>query len=82
LTAIDDIRNMLILSPGSTIKLDLLAINTQRGRDHGLPDFNTLNTAMGLPQKRFQALNSAQAQNIKSLYNTDSNIDAFIGMLA
>jgi peroxidase len=43
LTAIDDIRNMLILGPGSTIKLDLLAINTQRGRDHGLPDFNTLN---------------------------------------
>lgn len=73
---------MLILSPGSTIKLDLLAINTQRGRDHGLSDFNTLNTVMNLPRKTFNGLNSAKAQDLKKLYSNDSNIDAFIGMLA
>ena len=58
---IDDIRNMLILSQGSTLKLDLLAINTQRGRDHGLPDFNTLNVAMNLSRKSFNGLNSAKS---------------------
>jgi hypothetical protein len=37
---------------------------------------------MGLPRKSFKGLNSVQAQNIKNLYTNDSNIDAFIGMLA
>jgi peroxidase len=58
LTAVDDIRNMLILGPGSTIKLDLISMNIQRGRDHGIPDYNTLNQAMNLPTQNFNQLNS------------------------
>jgi hypothetical protein len=52
---------MLITAQQSTVKQDLLARNIQRGRDHGLPDFNTLNVAMNLSQKTFDWLNFAKS---------------------
>ena len=43
---------------------DLSAVNMQRARDHGLPDFNTARVAYGLdPLKSFEELNP--------LYNID-----------
>ncbi len=44
---IDDVRNFLFGPPGSG-GMDLAALNIQRGRDHGLPDYNTLRVAYGL----------------------------------
>jgi hypothetical protein len=32
-------------------------MNIQRGRDHGIPDYNTLNRAMNLPTQNFNQLN-------------------------
>lgn len=45
---IDSIRNMLIVAPGSEIKLDLYSLNIQRAKDHGLPSYNTIREAYGL----------------------------------
>src|SRR5262249_7003122 len=44
---IDDVRNFLFGKPGMG-GLDLTALNVQRGRDLGLPDFNTVRADYGL----------------------------------
>ncbi len=44
---VDDVRNFLFAGPGS-FGFDLASLNIQRGRDHGLPDFNTVREAHGL----------------------------------
>ena len=45
---VDDVRNLLFGAPGGPGR-DLAALNIQRGRDHGLPDYNTVRMAYGLP---------------------------------
>lgn len=45
-----EVRNFLISSSKSTEKLDLVALNIQRGRDHEVPFYNDLPESMGLEQ--------------------------------
>ncbi|MYA02499.1 MAG: hypothetical protein F4038_09420 [Chloroflexi bacterium] len=48
LALVDEVRSMLFGPPGSSGR-DLAALNIQRGRDHGLPRYNMVRTAYGLP---------------------------------
>ena len=77
LQIIDDLRNALFGAPGAG-GMDLAAINIQRGRDHGLPDFNTLRAALGLP--RYE--NFAIFPVLESVYSSIDDIDPWIGALA
>ena len=80
---IDDVRNFLFGPPGAG-GLDLIALNIQRGRDMGLPDYNTLRQDYGLPKMRsFKKITTdkTKASNLKQLYLSIDNIDPFVGML-
>ena len=66
--------------------MDLASLNIQRGRDHGLPDYNSLREAYGLDKvssfEEITADTKIQAL-LAMLYKGDiNNIDAWIGALA
>jgi hypothetical protein len=84
LLAVRDIRNLLFGPPGAGGS-DLIARDIQRGRDHGLTDYNSMRAAYGLPRVTSfaQITDDVQVQEkLKSLYGNVNNIDAFVGALA
>lgn len=82
---VNALRNFLFGPPGAG-GLDLVSLNIQRGRDHGLPDYNTVRAYyLGSPATSFDEITSDVAtQNaLKAAFNNDINeIDLFIGLLA
>jgi hypothetical protein len=84
LLLVDGVRNNLFGPPGAG-GLDLAALDIQRGRDHGLPDYNTLRKTYGLARvTSFAEISSdpvIQAK-LEQLFGTVDNIDGFVGALA
>lgn len=81
---VDSVRNFLFGPPGAG-GLDLVSLNIQRGRDHGIADYNTLRQAYGLPKvtEFSQITKNADLQNqLRTLYGNVNNIDAWVGELA
>jgi len=84
LKVVDDVRNFLFGAPGSG-GLDLASLNIQRGRDHGLGDYNSIRDALGLDRLTdFSQITSniAVTDSMEDLYGSIDNIDAWVGMLA
>ena len=80
---VDDLRSFLF-APGAG-GTDLLAFDIQRGRDHGLPDYNELRTGYGLELLTdFSELTSDEdlQQLLEDIYGDIDSIDAFVGLLA
>lgn len=81
---IDDVRNFLFGAPGSG-GFDLAALNIQRGRDHGLADYNTVRKAFGLKKvKDFDDItsNEAVAAALEETYTTVDDLDLWVAALA
>lgn len=81
---VDDVRNFLFGAPGQG-GFDLASLNIQRGRDHGLADYNTVRVAHGLPRiTSFDQITSdpAAQASLASTYGNVDNIDLWIGGLA
>lgn len=79
---IDGVRNLLF---GGTDGRDLVALNIQRGRDHGVADYNTLRQAYGLPAVlSFADITSdpALAAMLEAAYGDVGNIDPWIGLFS
>ncbi len=81
---VDDLRNQMFGPPGAG-GMDICAIDVQRGRDHGVPDFNSVREAFGLPRytdwSNFTTDSEIQ-EKLNSTYPDVDSVDAFIGMLA
>lgn len=83
-TIVNSVRNFLFGPPGAG-GLDLASLNIQRGREHGLADYNTARVAYGLPAvTSFNQISSNPAvrQKLQDLYGNVNNIDLWVGMLA
>jgi hypothetical protein len=81
---VNSVRNQLF-GPAGAGGLDLGALDIQRGRDHGLADYNTTRANLGLPRvTSFAQITSDtdMQQLLRDLYGDVDNIDLFVGGLA
>ena len=81
---IDDVRNFLFGAPGSG-GFDLVSLNIQRGRDHGLPSYNDARISLGLsPVTSFADITSKPELQAKlnEAYGSVNSIDLWVGGLA
>jgi len=66
--------------------LDLIAINLQRGREHGLPDYNSVRGHLGLDKFQYFhqiSTNPEVYENFKVIYDDNiDDIDLFLGLIA
>ncbi len=78
------LRNMLFGAPGMG-GMDMCAIDIQRGRDHGIPDYGAFRELSGLaPTNNWSDVtsNSELASRLQSVYPNVSSADPLIGMYA
>jgi len=83
----DVLRNFLFVSASNPVRfgIDLGSLNIQRGRDHGLPDYNTARFAYtGTFARRFSDISPVDsiARALRDLYGSVSNVDLWVGVLA
>jgi hypothetical protein len=82
---VDDVRNFLFGPPGSG-GFDLASLNIQRGRDHGLADYNTVRESYDLNKRTSFAQitsNTTLANQLSSTYDGNiENVDLWVGGLA
>ncbi|CAC5389691.1 PXDN [Mytilus coruscus] len=80
-----EVRNKLFKMEGTSH--DLAARNIQRGRDHGLPDYNTWRQFCGLIPIKFcddpiVDHDKESSDKIKELYRHESHIDLYAGAIS
>lgn len=83
---VDALRNFLFSPAPGSPGLDLVALNLQRGRDHGIPDYNTVRVAatnsFALTWEQVTS-NTALQNRLRTAYgNNLNNIDLWIGLLS
>lgn len=82
---VEDVRSFLFGAPTANKMLDLAALNIQRGRDHGLPDYNQCRINLGLKAKeKFKDITEDKkiAKALEKVYGSIDCIDPWVGGLA
>ncbi|XP_062570339.1 peroxidase-like protein isoform X2 [Saccostrea cucullata] len=77
-------------SPGATLSLDLVSLNIQRARDHGLPGYNVYRQWCGRPRAEHFGTwalglvdhDKQSAATLQSIYRHPDDIDLFTGAMS
>lgn len=82
---VNAVRERLIIE--NDIIGDLMAINVQRGRDHGLPGYTHYREVLGLGavssfDDLLDSFSSEQIKRFKMVYKNVKDIDVFVGSIA
>nr|XP_045598236.1 peroxidase-like [Procambarus clarkii] len=77
------LTNRLFQTPQMPFGMDLVALNTQRGRDHGIAPYNELREACGLPRARtfedlLDVIRPEVVNVFQQLYASVDDIDPFV----
>lgn len=78
---VSELRNALT-SATSPIKLDLVALNLQRARDHGIPSYNVLRKRFGMHRAKYFShitRNRVLQKRLKNTFGTVDKVDAWAG---
>lgn len=80
---VEDLRGR-VFGPLEFSRRDLMAINIQRGRDHGLPDYNTARQVFGLKRRNnvtdFKNVDPDIQEAFMKLHNNKlDNVDVWVG---
>ncbi|XP_037073157.1 chorion peroxidase-like [Pollicipes pollicipes] len=80
----EDLTEHLFQGDGDAYGLDLVALNIQRGRDHGLATYNDARAAAGLPRaQRWEDLSSDLPDEaitvLRAAYGHVDDVDMFVG---
>lgn len=86
---IDDIRNFLFVVPNLDVILDLFALNLQRGRQNGLPDYKKMRVLAGVddvgsPISTFSNITNDEdtQERLDRAYGRDiDKIDPWVGII-
>lgn len=86
-TMVDAVRNQLFTEFNEQYGLDLMAINLQRGRDHGLPSYNEFRVVCGLKRALtfsclLREIPHYKILRLRSVYKSVDDIDLYIGALS
>ena len=80
----DEVTNHLFQAKDKSFGMDLVALNLQRGRDHGLPGYNAFRELCG--SKRVKNFNGFAdlipkqiVERLKLIYKDVDDVDLFIG---
>ncbi|RWS30559.1 Peroxidase-like protein [Leptotrombidium deliense] len=83
----EDVRNYLFKRRHEKFGLDLIAVNIQRGRDHGIPGYTVfVNLCFGINITSFDDLETLMTRNsakkYSSIYESVDDIDLYSGILS
>ncbi|ANB23978.1 hypothetical protein A6F57_01375 [Alteromonas stellipolaris] len=81
---VNGLRNFLFGRPGSG-GFDLISLNIQRGRDHGLASYNDVREAMGFERAEFFSditSNTTLQMALSNAYNSVDDVELWIGGLS
>ena len=80
----EEVTNHLFQGKNKSFGMDLVALNIQRGRDHGLPGYNAFRELCGLQRvKNFDLLTDLipvkLVERLRLIYTHVDDIDLFVG---